>query len=133
LAPTGTNPGLDPAIPTIRPNFRDRYPELPFAGIGANFGTRSIAQDGAPVHSRTDRASTVRYPDGTRMKDDNDGRDGQAGRATRDSRQQRLKLALRENLKRRKSQARGRGDPAAAPSEDPRGSLDSPGEKKLGR
>jgi hypothetical protein len=32
-----------------------------------------------------------------------------------DSRQDRLKLALRENLKRRKSQARGRG--AAAPSE----------------
>jgi hypothetical protein len=27
-----------------------------------------------------------------------------------------LKLALRENLKRRKSQARGRGDPASAPS-----------------
>jgi hypothetical protein len=27
-----------------------------------------------------------------------------------------LKLALRENLKRRKSQARGRGDPASASS-----------------
>jgi hypothetical protein len=34
----------------------------------------------------------------------------------KDSRQDRLKLALRENLKRRKSQARGRGDVSAAPS-----------------
>ena len=32
-------------------------------------------------------------------------------------RQDRLKLALRENLKRRKSQARGRGEVAVAPSE----------------
>jgi hypothetical protein len=31
-------------------------------------------------------------------------------------RQDRLKLALRENLKRRKSQARGRGDVTMAPS-----------------
>jgi hypothetical protein len=33
-----------------------------------------------------------------------------------DRRQQRLKLALRENLKRRKSQARGRSDAGAASS-----------------
>ena len=33
-------------------------------------------------------------------------------------RQDRLKLALRENLKRRKSQARGRSDAIAAPSDD---------------
>jgi hypothetical protein len=32
----------------------------------------------------------------------------------RDSRQDRLKLALRENLKRRKSQARGRSDTASS-------------------
>ena len=67
------------------------------------------------------------------MKEDKARSDGQVGSPAKDSRQDRLKLALRENLKRRKSQARGRGDPAAAPSEDPRGSLDSPGEKKLGR
>jgi hypothetical protein len=38
-----------------------------------------------------------------------------------DQRQDRLKLALRENLKRRKSQARGRGDAASAPfnADDP--------------
>jgi len=34
-----------------------------------------------------------------------------------DSRQDRLKRALRENLKRRKSQVRGRGEAAVAPSE----------------
>ena len=38
------------------------------------------------------------------------------------ARQDRLKLALRENLKRRKSQARGRDD--AAPSDRPKTSLD---------
>jgi len=36
--------------------------------------------------------------------------------AGRDRRQDRLKLALRENLKRRKSQARGRADLASATS-----------------
>ena len=45
----------------------------------------------------------------------------------KDSRQERLKLALRENLKRRKSQARGRSDPAAASSEDVDASLDDAG------
>jgi hypothetical protein len=42
-----------------------------------------------------------------------DGKDKSAGRSAtpaKDLRQDRLKLALRENLKRRKSQARGRDD-----------------------
>jgi hypothetical protein len=43
------------------------------------------------------------------------------------SRQDRLKLALRENLKRRKSQARGRNDSAAASSADGKASLDDAG------
>jgi hypothetical protein len=38
--------------------------------------------------------------------------------ARQDPRQDRLKLALRENLKRRKSQARGRGDPASSKRDD---------------
>ncbi|MBA7479157.1 hypothetical protein ES707_14589 [subsurface metagenome] len=42
------------------------------------------------------------------------------------SREDRLKMALRENLKRRKSQARGRDD-AAASSGDPKTSLDDGG------
>jgi hypothetical protein len=50
-----------------------------------------------------------------------DGRDkGEGENPTRDpgrdSRKDRLKLALRENLKRRKSQARGRSDAPIAPS-----------------
>ena len=41
------------------------------------------------------------------------------GADMKDSRRDRLKLALRENLKRRKSQARGRSDADAASSESP--------------
>ena len=43
------------------------------------------------------------------------------------SRQDRLKLALRENLKRRKSQARRRNDSAGASSADAKASLDDAG------
>ena len=58
------------------------------------------------------------------MKDGNDEREGQSGSLKKNPRQNpgqnprqdRLKLALRENLKRRKSQARGRDDFAPAPS-----------------
>jgi len=50
------------------------------------------------------------------MKDDKDKREGQAGAAASNPRQDRLKRALRENLKRRKSQARGRSDPGSASS-----------------
>jgi hypothetical protein len=51
------------------------------------------------------------------MKDDKDKHEATAAKNPKpDSRQDRLKLALRENLKRRKSQARGRSDPAPASS-----------------
>jgi hypothetical protein len=51
------------------------------------------------------------------MTDEKDKRAGPAAKNPKpDSRQDRLKLALRENLKRRKSQARGRSDPADASS-----------------
>jgi hypothetical protein len=46
-----------------------------------------------------------------------------------DSRQDRLKLALRENLKRRKTQARGRSGGTAAPSEHDGPSPHQRGEK----
>lgn len=61
------------------------------------------------------------------MKDDKHKREGQTGRLAKknpgkdpkqDSRQDRLKLALRENLKRRKSQARGRDDTTASSDSD---------------
>jgi hypothetical protein len=50
------------------------------------------------------------------MKDGKDKREGQSASLKKNPRQDRLKLALRENLKRRKSQARGRDDFALAPS-----------------
>jgi hypothetical protein len=60
------------------------------------------------------------YSNRSTMKDEKDKREGQTGAAGRnpgkDPRRDRLKLALRENLKRRKSQARGRSDFTVAPS-----------------
>jgi hypothetical protein len=44
------------------------------------------------------------------MKDDEHKRELKTGTPAKNPRQDRLKLALRENLKRRKSQARGRDD-----------------------
>jgi hypothetical protein len=49
------------------------------------------------------------------------------------SRQERLKLALRENLKRRKSQSRGRSEEEAAPSETTDVSLDDASGDEPGR
>jgi hypothetical protein len=50
------------------------------------------------------------------MKGEKDKHGGQSGNPAGDLRRERLKQALRENLKRRKSQARGRDDVTAAPS-----------------
>jgi hypothetical protein len=57
------------------------------------------------------------------MKDDQAKRE-KTSVGAKDLRQDRLKAALRENLKRRKSQARGRDDPGAASSEPADASLD---------
>jgi len=67
------------------------------------------------------------------MKDDSDKREGQTGGLSKKhARQDRLKLALRENLKRRKSQARGRSDTASAPSNPDDASHDGGGKKPGG-
>jgi hypothetical protein len=58
------------------------------------------------------------------MKDDKAKQEGQSRSPVKNSRQDRLKLALRENLKRRKSQARGRSDAVGTSSEDADASLD---------
>jgi len=50
------------------------------------------------------------------MKDEKDKYEGQSGKPAGNLRRERLKQALRENLKRRKSQARGRDDSTTAPS-----------------
>ena len=63
------------------------------------------------------------------MKDDQGRAAEKTGADVKDLRRDRLKLALRENLKRRKSQARGRSD-ADASSETADASLDdASGEK----
>ena len=67
------------------------------------------------------------------MTDDQAKREGKAGTDVRDPRRDRLKAALRENLKRRKSQARGRDDLGAAPSEPADASLDDAGGEKPGQ
>ena len=66
------------------------------------------------------------------MKDEMDKREKRGGSAVKDPRQDRLRLALRENLKRRKSQARSRNDLAGAPSEHAGASLDDASGKKPG-
>jgi hypothetical protein len=63
------------------------------------------------------------------MKDDQGRLAEKRGADVKDSRRDRLKLALRENLKRRKSQARGRSETSAS-SENADASLnDASGEK----
>jgi hypothetical protein len=52
------------------------------------------------------------------MTDENDKRARQDARFAKDSRQDRLKLKLRENLKRRRSQARERSKKTGAPSHE---------------
>jgi hypothetical protein len=61
------------------------------------------------------------------MNDEPDKREGKDEK--RDPRQDRLKLALRENLKRRKSQARGRSGMPVASSEQDEPSPHEPGGK----
>jgi hypothetical protein len=67
------------------------------------------------------------------MKDDQARREGKASADTKDPRRDRLKAALRENLKRRKLQARGRDDLGAASSERADASLDDAGGEKPGQ
>ena len=63
------------------------------------------------------------------MTGDRDKAAGKSDADVKDSRRDRLKLALRENLKRRKSQARGR-DEASASSENADASLNDAGGEK---
>jgi len=65
------------------------------------------------------------------MSDDRAKRDGKTATDATDSRRDRLKLALRENLKRRKSQARGRDQSPSSEGAD--ASLDDPGGEGPGR
>jgi hypothetical protein len=67
------------------------------------------------------------------MKDAKDKGEGQTGELAKNPRRDRLKLALRENLKRRKSQARGRSDVVTVPSNGDDASPHDIGGKKPGK
>jgi hypothetical protein len=63
--------------------------------------------------------SRATHANGSTMTDEKKKGEGPGGRPVKkDARRDRLKEALRENLKRRKSQARGRNDIAPASSHD---------------
>jgi len=74
-------------------------------------------------------AGSIKVFDGLTMMGDQDRAAGKNDAEVKDLRRDRLKLALRENLKRRKSQARGRGE-ASASSESADASLDTAGGEK---
>ena len=67
------------------------------------------------------------------MKDAKDKGEGQTGARAKNPRRDRLKLALRENLKRRKSQARGRSDVTTVPPDPDEVSPYDVGGKKPGK
>ena len=67
------------------------------------------------------------------MKDAKDKGEGRTGELAKNQRRDRLKLALRENLKRRKSQARGRSDATTVTSNDDDVSPHDVGGKKPGK
>ena len=79
------------------------------------------------------KSAAAAYATGPGMQDDQDKRAGKTGPGVKDSRHQRLKLALRENLKRRKSQARGRSDEVAVSTETEDASLNDAGGEKPGQ
>jgi hypothetical protein len=95
-------------------------PKLPFADIGGKFQRGVTGACDKAAHRSILRPccyGSAASLDGSAMKDEKDKREGPAAKNPKpDSRQDRLKLALRENLKRRKSQARGRSDPVPASS-----------------
>ena len=66
------------------------------------------------------------------MQDDKDKREVQTGMPVKNPKQDRLKLALRENLKRRKSQARGRSEDMTPSSDRDDASPHDGGVKKPG-
>ena len=79
-----------------------------------------------------DAVSMAGVTNGPGMTDDKAKAQSKTGPDVKDSRRDRLKSALRENLKRRKSQARGRDDLAAS-SEDAAATLDDAGGAKSGQ
>jgi hypothetical protein len=130
----------DLPMPARFPTIRGRHSECPnhllprLCGVMGHCGRRRqnplCSCDGG-----CGRCSAGFNPDvfdGMIMKGNQDSAQDSANEKTvadvKDSRRDRLKLALRENLKRRKSQARGRGE-ASASSETDDASLDTASRK----
>ncbi len=67
------------------------------------------------------------------MKDERGKREGPTRKSAKNPRADRLRLALRENLKRRKSQARARSDAMTAPSDCDDVATNEIGENKPGK
>jgi hypothetical protein len=74
-------------------------------------------RDGYPVRTKKTRQDQ-NVTGGLKMADRTDGERWQGAGPSKRARQERLKLALRENLKRRKFQTRERNKATAAPSND---------------
>src|SRR4051812_5487071 len=90
-----------PAIRWRRPTGFQVSQASQMAGLPA-----SPAPTGSAHGSAIGLSSISMASDGAGMTDDPNKPDRQPGSGAKDSRAQRLKLALRDNLKRRKSQAR---------------------------
>jgi hypothetical protein len=90
--------------------WADQVPEFADGPAGAGF---------SPIEGPVISSLATADKSGSMMTHDSDGGEGRAVHlAKKDARRDRLKEALRENLKRRKSQARGRNDIAPASSHD---------------
>ena len=90
--------------------WADPVPEFVGGPAGAGF---------SPIEGPVILSSGTAHKSGSTMTNDRDKGEGRQGHlAKKDARRDRLKDALRENLKRRKSQARGRNDIAPASSPD---------------
>ena len=90
--------------------WADPVPEFVGGPAGAGF---------SPIEGPVILSSGTAHKSGSTMTNDRDKGEGRQGHlAKKDARRDRLKQALRENLKRRKSQARGRNDIAPASSPD---------------
>ncbi len=126
----------DLPTPARFPTIRGRHSECPnhllprLCGVMGHFGGRRrnplCSCDGGC--GRCGAGFNQDVFDGMIMKGNQDGANEKTVADVKDSRRDRLKLALRENLKRRKSQARGRGE-ASASSETDDASLDTASRK----
>jgi hypothetical protein len=120
----GLEPIGFPTIPGRRPECRIATSHGLAAALRVIAATAGEAHYVQPPRRGGVAAGSIKVFDGLTMTGDQDRAAGKNDAEVKDLRRDRLKLALRENLKRRKSQARGRGE-ASASSESADASLDT--------